>query len=102
VVGPYGTIYADPPRRYITWNDKGRDRCPDGPRHVYETMALPVDHGAAGRELGGARLPAVPLDHGFTPAASAGARGGLGFRYSTVALLSTSSPTMPRHSRERR
>jgi hypothetical protein len=48
----YGAILADPPWRYITWSDRGRDRCPDGARLLatsgYPTMlfaelkALPV------------------------------------------------------------
>lgn len=49
--GPFPVILADPPWRFKTFSDKGRDRCPDGPktrnqsrqnspaRH-YETMSL--------------------------------------------------------------
>lgn len=29
--GPYRTILADPPWRFATFSDKGRDRCPDAP-----------------------------------------------------------------------
>ena len=47
----YGVIYADPPWRFETYSDKGRDRCPDA-RH-YQVMrlddikALPVSTWAA-------------------------------------------------------
>src|SRR5215469_6115851 len=42
----YAAIYADPPRRYRTYNDRGRSRCPDwkpykgSPVRHYETAAI--------------------------------------------------------------
>lgn len=84
--GSYTTIYADPPWRTLTWSDKGRDRCPDGPRGYYETMltpdiaALPVASWAA-RDC---RLFMWVIDshlqQSFVLAAA------WGFRYSTVAF----------------
>jgi N6-adenosine-specific RNA methylase IME4 len=42
--GPFDIILADPPWRFATWSDKGRDRCPDGPRLIqrggYRTLGL--------------------------------------------------------------
>lgn len=67
--GPFGCIEADPPWRFATFSEKGRDRCPDGqktnangnftdglnnsPERHYKTMtleeikALPVAQSAA-------------------------------------------------------
>jgi N6-adenosine-specific RNA methylase IME4 len=42
----FGAILADPPWRFATWSDKGRDRAPDdksiegGPARLYETMSI--------------------------------------------------------------
>jgi N6-adenosine-specific RNA methylase IME4 len=88
--GTYGTIYADPPWRYISWGPTGRDRSPDGPRLLaaggYKTMpwaelvALPVARWGA-RDC---RLFMWTTDAHLPQALELGAA--WGFKYSTVAF----------------
>jgi N6-adenosine-specific RNA methylase IME4 len=89
--GPFGAIYVDSPWHTITRSDKGRDRCPDGPRLLkangYPTMtfdelaALPVASWAA-RDC---RLFMWTIDTHLPQAIELGRA--WGFEYSTVAFV---------------
>ena len=86
LAGSYGTILADPPWRMLLWSDRGRDRCPDGPRAYYKTLltpdiaALPVASWGA-RDC---RLFLWTTDCHLPQALALGAA--WGFRYSTIAV----------------
>jgi hypothetical protein len=68
----FGAILADPPWRYETWSEKGRDRCPDdkpiegGPARLYETMSIEEIAAHPGQEpccgsCGAADWPGGPM-----------------------------------------
>ena len=86
LAGSYATILADPPWHMLMWSDKGRDRCPDGPRGYYKTLltpdiaALPVASWGA-RDC---RLFLWTTDCHLPQALALGAA--WGFRYSTIAF----------------
>jgi N6-adenosine-specific RNA methylase IME4 len=87
MIQPYRTILCDPPWRTRTWSAKGRDRCPDGPRGHYATMALeelqnlPIANLAAPS----CRLFLWTIDSHLPQALALGAA--WGFSYSTVAFV---------------
>lgn len=107
--GKFGAILADPPWRFGTWSERGRDRCPDyviprsvqrqnRPERHYKTMAiddikaLPVA-GLAARDC---CLFLWTTDSFLPLALEVGAA--WGFRFKTVGFywMKTRSPTNPR------